>query len=200
MQIGRPVWEEDDDTTQRMIDINVNGVMYGVKEVVPRMLARGRGHVVNIASTAGKAGFPGGATYCGTKHYVVGLSEALRAELRDTPIEVSCVMPVVVKTELASGLQETRGVKHIEPQDVADEIVKALQHARFEVFVPRSVAGITKVMNLLPRSGREAISRAMKADKVLAHVDEGRREAYELRAASSEPGLEPGEPQKQLTP
>ena len=50
--------------------------MFGVKEIVPRMLARGRGHVVNIASTAGKGGFPGGATYCGTKHYVVGLSEA----------------------------------------------------------------------------------------------------------------------------
>jgi NADP-dependent 3-hydroxy acid dehydrogenase YdfG len=200
MQIGHRIWEEDDATTQRMIDINVNGVMYGVKEAVPRMLARGRGHIVNIASTAGKGGFPGGGTYCGTKHYVVGLSEALRAELRDTGIEVSCVMPVVVKTELASGLQETRGVKHIEPRHVADEIVKALQEARFDVFVPRSVAGITKVMNVLPRGGREAVSRALKADKVLAQVDEGRRQAYELRAAHSEPGLEPGEQPKQLTP
>jgi NADP-dependent 3-hydroxy acid dehydrogenase YdfG len=199
MQIGRPIWEEDDATTQRMIDINVNGVMHGVKEVVPRMLERGRGHVVNIASTAGKGGFPGGGTYCGTKHYVVGLSEALRAELRDTGVEVSCVMPVVVKTELAAGLQETRGVKHIEPRDVADEIVSALKEARFDVYVPRSVAAITRVMHVLPRGGREALSRALKADKVLAQVDEGRRRAYELRASRSEPGLEPGEAQKQLT-
>ena len=199
MQVGHRVWEEDDATTQRMIDINVNGVMYGVKEIVPRMLGRGRGHVVNIASTAGKGGFPGGATYCGTKHYVVGLSEALRAELRGTGVDVSCVMPVVVNTELAAGLQETRGVKHIQPQDVADEIVAALKANRFDVFVPRSVAQITRVMNLLPRRGREALSRALKADQVLAEVDAGRRAAYELRAASSVPSLNGASEPKQLT-
>ncbi|HWH96328.1 MAG TPA: SDR family oxidoreductase [Baekduia sp.] len=200
MQVGHKLWDEDDATTQRMIDINVNGVMYGVKEIVPRMLARGRGHVVNIASTAGKGGFPGGATYCGTKHFVVGMSEALRAELRGTGIEVSCVMPVVVDTELASGLIETRGVKHIQPEDVAGAIVSALQEARFDVFVPRSVAGITKVMNLLPRGGRDGLSRALRADQVLAHVDTGKRAAYELRASHSDPVLDAGDGTRQLTP
>ena len=200
MQVGHTLWEEDDATTQRMIDINQNGVMFGIKEIVPRMLARGRGHVVNIASTAGKGGFPGGGTYCGTKHYVVGLSEALRAELRGTGVEVSCVMPVVVNTELASGLTETRGVKTVQPDDVAGEIVSALQDLRFDVFVPRSVAGITKVMNLLPRNGREGLSRALKADQVLMQVDEGKRAAYELRASKSDPALEAGDPTRQLTP
>jgi NADP-dependent 3-hydroxy acid dehydrogenase YdfG len=200
MQVGHTIWEEDDATTQRMIDINVNGVMHGVKEIVPRMLTRGRGHVVNVASTAGKGGFPGGGTYCGTKHYVVGLSEALRAELRGTGIEVSCVMPVVVNTELASGLTETRGVKTVQPEDVAGEIVAALQEARFDVFVPRSVAGITKVMNLLPRGGREGLSRALKADQVLMQIDQGKRAAYELRASQSDPTLEAGDPTRQLTP
>ncbi len=200
MQVGHTIWDEDDATTQRMIDINVNGVMFGVKEVVPRMLSRGRGHVVNIASTAGKGGFPGGGTYCGTKHYVVGMSEALRAELRGTGVEVSCVMPVVVNTELASGLQNTRGVKLIQPEDVANEIVSALKEARFDVFVPRSVASITKVMNLLPRGGREGLSRALKADKVLAELDSGKRAAYELRASHSDPALEAADEAKQLTP
>src|SRR3954453_7342635 len=199
MQVGHTLWEEDDATTLRMIDINVNGVMHGIKEIVPRMLARGRGHVVNIASTAGKGGFPGGATYCGTKHYVVGLSEALRAELHGTGVDVSCVMPVVVNTELASGLQETRGVKHIEASDVADEIVAALQENRFDVFVPRSVAQITRVMNVLPRRGREAVSRALKADQILAQVDEGKRAAYELRASHSDPALDAAPEPKQLT-
>jgi len=200
MQVGHTIWEEDDATTQRMIDINVNGVMHGVKEIVPRFLARGRGHVVNVASTAGKGGFPGGGTYCGTKHYVVGLTEALRAELRGTGVEVSCVMPVVVNTELASGLTETRGVKTVQPDDVAGEIVSALQDLRFDVFVPRSVAGITKVMNLLPRNGREGLSRALKADQVLMQIDEGKRAAYELRASKSDPSLEAGDPTRQLTP
>jgi NADP-dependent 3-hydroxy acid dehydrogenase YdfG len=200
MQVGHTLWEEDDATTQRMIEINVNGVMYGVKEIVPRMLARGRGHVVNIASTAGKGGFPGGGTYCGTKHFVVGMSEALRAELRGTGIEVSCVMPVVVNTELAAGLIETRGVKQVQPEDVAGEIVSALRDARFDVYVPRSVAGITKVMDLLPRSGRERLSRALKADQVLARIDTGKRAAYELRATHSGPALDAGDEAKQLTP
>jgi NADP-dependent 3-hydroxy acid dehydrogenase YdfG len=200
MQVGHHIWEEDDATTQRMIDINVNGVMYGVKEIVPRMLSRGRGHVVNIASSAGKGGFPGGGTYCGTKHYVVGMSEALRAELRGTGIEVSCVMPVVVNTELASGLTETRAVKSVQPEDVANEIVSALKEARFDVFVPRSVGSINKVMNVLPRGGREAVSRALKADQVLMQIDEGKRAAYELRASQSDPALEAGDPTRQLTP
>jgi Short-chain alcohol dehydrogenase of unknown specificity len=82
MQLGSFL-DEDDLTTQRQIDINVNGVLFGVKEVVPRFLSRGSGHLVNIASSAGKSGFPGGATYCGTKHFVVGFSEAAGRAARD---------------------------------------------------------------------------------------------------------------------
>ncbi len=198
MQLGSFL-EEDDATTQRQIDINVNGVLWGMKEVLPRFLARDTGHLVNVASTAGKGGFPGGATYCGTKHFVVGVSEAIRAETKDTAIEVSCVMPVVVKTELAAGLQPTRGVKHIEASDVAAEIVRALHFPKFDVFVPRQVQAITTVMSVLPRRGREAIATALKADKVLAQRDDVTRRAYELRASNSEPGLEPGAETKQLT-
>jgi NAD(P)-dependent dehydrogenase (short-subunit alcohol dehydrogenase family) len=199
MQLGSFL-EEDDLTSRRQIDINVNGVVFGSKEALPRFLSRGTGHLVNIASTAGKAGFPGGATYCGTKHFVVGLSEALRGELRETPIEVSCVMPGIVNTELATGLQQARGVKNVDPEDVADAIADALRFPRFDVFVPRSIGPINQVLGLLPRTGREAFARALKADRVLAQADPAARRAYELRAARSEPGLEPGESSRQLTP
>ena len=199
MQLGSFL-EEDDLTTQRQIDININGVLFGVKEAMPRFLSRNSGHLVNIASSAGKAGFPGGATYCGTKHFVVGFSEAVRQELRETPIEVSCVMPGIVNTELAAGLQQARGVKNINPEDVADAIVEALRHPRFDVFVPKSIGPINQVLGLLPRGGREAFARALKADKVLAGADPNARRAYELRASQSEPGLEPGEKAKELTP
>jgi NADP-dependent 3-hydroxy acid dehydrogenase YdfG len=199
MQLGSFL-EESDATAQRQIDINVSGVLYGMKVVLPRFLARNRGHLVNIASTAGKAGFPGGATYCGTKHFVVGVSEAVRAEVRDTPIEISCVMPGVVNTELAAGLQQARGVKNVNPEDVADGIVDALRRPHFDVYVPKSIGTINKVMGVLPRGGREGIARALKADKVLAQADPNARKGYELRASHSEPGLEEGEQQKQLTP
>src|SRR5436190_246560 len=170
MPIG-PFADEDDATARRMVDINLHGVIYGMKLAIPGMRARRRGHIVNIASQAGKAGLPGGATYCATKHAVVGLSEAVRAELRDTGVEVSVVMPAVVNTELGSGLPETRGVKKLEPEEVANEIVSVLKLPRFDVWVPRSSAAIDAILHLVPRRGREAIGRFLKADKVLAEPD-----------------------------
>jgi NADP-dependent 3-hydroxy acid dehydrogenase YdfG len=197
MPVGSFV-DEDDLTAIRMVDINVHGVLLGMKLALPRFLARGTGHLINIASTAGKAGIPGGATYSGTKHFVVGVSEAVRGELRGTSVEVSCVMPVVVNTELATGLQASRGVKKVEPEDVGAEIVAALEHPRFDVYVPRSMGPVFQMTGALPRTAREAVSRAFKADKVLAGADHNARRGYELRAAHSEPGLEPGDEVKQL--
>jgi NADP-dependent 3-hydroxy acid dehydrogenase YdfG len=190
MPIG-PFAEEDDATAKRMIDINLHGVIYGTKLAIPPMVQRHTGHIVNIASQAGKAGIAGGATYCATKHAVVGLSEAVRAELRGTGVEVSVVMPAVVNTELGSGLPDTPGIKKLEPEDVANEIVSALKLPKFDVWVPRSSAGINKVLQLLPRGGREAFGRLLNVDKVLAEPDKAARVAYEERAARSEPGLEP---------
>jgi NADP-dependent 3-hydroxy acid dehydrogenase YdfG len=190
MPLG-PFVDEDDATAHRMVDINIHGVLYGMKLALPGMTRRNTGHIVNIASQAGKAGFPGAATYCATKHAVVGASEAVRAELRETEIEVSCVMPAVVNTELGSGLVEARGVKVSQPEDVADAIVEALEFPRFDVFVPKVAGAIGRVMAVLPRAGREAVARALKADQVLAGADAQKRKAYEDRAARSKPGLEP---------
>jgi NADP-dependent 3-hydroxy acid dehydrogenase YdfG len=196
MPLGRFV-DEDDLTARRMVDINVHGVMHGMKLAIPRMQRRGSGHIVNLASQAGKGGFPGGATYCGTKHFVVGVSEAVRAELIDTAIEISCVMPAVVNTELGSGLPETR-VKKIEPEEVAEAIVGALERPKFDVWVPRETVAIYKVLQLLPRRGREGVARFLRADKVLADADPAARADYEERAAHSEPALDEdaGEPER----
>jgi NADP-dependent 3-hydroxy acid dehydrogenase YdfG len=192
MPLGKFV-DEDDMTARRLVDINVHGVMFGMKLALPRMQRRNSGHIVNLASQAGKTGFPGGATYCGTKHFVVGVSEAVRAELRGTNIEISCVMPAVVNTELGSGLTETRAIKVLEPEDVANEIVGALERPKFDVFVPRETVAIFKTLQLMPRGVREGIGRFLKADKVLMDTDAGVRAAYEERAAHSEPGLESDE-------
>lgn len=184
MQLGSYL-EEPLGTTRRMIDINVYGVHHGCQIALRRMVPRGRGHVLNMASVAGKMGYAGGASYSATKHYVVGLSESLRSELRGTGVEVSCVMPVVVQTELGSGLPSTRAVKQVTPEDVAAEIVSALKQPRFDVYVPGSVGALTQLSSALPRRGREALIRALKADRVLALADPEARRAYELRASHS---------------
>ena len=197
MQIGSFL-DEDEATAIRQVDINVHGVLHGMKSALPRFTARGTGHIVNIASMAGKTGVPGGTTYSGTKFFVYGASEALRGELRDTAIEISVVMPVPVNTELAAGLQRGRGSTFVEPEDVAAEIVSALEHPRFDVPVPRSIGRLVHVSGVLPRGAREALGRAFKADKILAGADRDARRTYELRASHSDPGLEAGDEAKQL--
>ncbi len=184
MPIG-PFVEETDATAHRMIDINVHGVIYGSKLALERFLPRSRGHLVNIASVAGKAGFPGGATYCASKHAVVGLTEAIRAEVRDTDIWTSVVMPVVVHTELGSGLPETRGFRAVEPEEVAAAIIEALQTGRFDVFVPKSIGGLFRAQALAPRRVMERIARTLKGDQVLMAPDHGARAAYEARMSST---------------
>jgi NAD(P)-dependent dehydrogenase (short-subunit alcohol dehydrogenase family) len=182
-----PFEDESEDSVRRQIDINLVGVITGTQLAIKRLRSRGSGYIVNIASQAGKSGLPGIATYSGTKHAVVGLSEAVRAELRDTGVEVLCVMPTVVNTELTSGVGQ-KWVKPVEAEDVANEIVDAMEVPRFDVFVPRANGVLYKVLAPLPRSWREALGRAMKVDKLMIEVDHGARRAYEERAAKSEPG------------
>jgi NADP-dependent 3-hydroxy acid dehydrogenase YdfG len=184
MPIG-PFIEESDATAHRMVDINLHGVIYGSKLALERFLPRKSGHLVNIASAAGKAGFPGGATYCATKHAVVGLTEAIRAEVYGTGIETSVVMTIVVHTELGSGLPETRGFKAVEPEDVAAAIVAALQTGRFDVFVPKKVGRLFRAQSLFPRRVNEAVARVLKGNEVLMQPDHRARAAYEARMVTT---------------
>ncbi len=190
MPIG-PFVAETDATADRMIDINLKGVIYGSKLALERFLPRNRGHLVNIASVAGKGGYPGGATYCATKHAVVGLSEAIRAEVRQSGIDVSIVMPVGVNTELYAGLQPARGIKTPEPEDVADAIVEALQTGRVDVWVPRMLNGLFRAMNLMPRSAADFMARVFKADRALVNPDHLLRGDYERRTGDPSPSLPP---------
>ncbi len=184
MPVG-PFTQETELIARGLLDINVQGVIIGSKLALERFVPRGRGHLVQIASAAGKFGFPGGATYCATKHAVVGLSETIRQEYRRTGIDVSVVMPVLANTELGTGFPETRGFGVVEPGDIADAIVQALQSGRFDVYVPRRLGGMVRLSALVPRAVAEAISRLLKGDQVLAHPDPAARAAYEDRAAKT---------------
>jgi NAD(P)-dependent dehydrogenase (short-subunit alcohol dehydrogenase family) len=177
-----PLVEESDASVRRQLDINVYGVIVGTQLAIERLRPRAGGHIVNIASQAGKTALPGIATYAATKHAVVGLSEAVRAELRDSGVEISCVMPTVVNTELTAGVGQ-KLIRPVEAEDVANEIVDALELPRFDVFVPRYNATMTRIGFLMPRSWREALARLMKADKLMLEVDHGTRRAYEERAS-----------------
>jgi NAD(P)-dependent dehydrogenase (short-subunit alcohol dehydrogenase family) len=177
--------EESVESVHRQIDINLHGVITGTQLAIERMRPRATGHIVNIASQAGKGALPGIATYSATKHAVVGLTEAVRWELRGSGIKTHCVMPTVVNTELTSGVGQ-RWVKPVEAEDVANEIVDALEVNRYEVWVPKANSLIYKALSLWPRSAREALGRLMKVDKLMTEVDHGARNAYEERVAAGE--------------
>jgi NAD(P)-dependent dehydrogenase (short-subunit alcohol dehydrogenase family) len=179
--------DEDAEATARQIDVNLHGVINGTRLALRRMRPRGRGHIVNVASSAGKISPPGGATYAATKHGVVGLTEAVRAEHRGEGIDFSIVMPGVVRTDMVAGYEMGRGVKDVGPEEVADAIVDALRRPRVNVFVPRNLDVITRFLALLPVRAQDAMLRAFKADRILWEADRSARAAYEARAAASDP-------------
>ena len=185
----QPLEEESDASITRQLEINLHGVIYGTQEAMRRMRPRNAGHIVNVASLAGRAAAPGLATYVATKHGVIGLSEAVRMELRGSGVEVTVVMPGFARTELASGVPDLRGVKRVTPEEIAAATVDALKVPRFDVWVPRRLGPLIAFGAILPRSWREWVSRAMNSDRV-AGTDPRARAAYEARAAESAPAVE----------
>jgi 3-hydroxy acid dehydrogenase/malonic semialdehyde reductase len=118
-------WEE-------MIDTNVKGLLYVSRTVIPGMVARGRGHIINIGSIAGHELYPGGNVYCATKFAVNALSRGLRLDLNGTPLRVSTVDPGLVETEFslvrfhgddARASNVYKGLQALTPDDIAESIV-----------------------------------------------------------------------------
>ncbi|MEQ1564441.1 MAG: SDR family oxidoreductase [Myxococcota bacterium] len=173
--------DQDPRLDDRQIDVNLRGVIHGMRAVLPGMLGRGRGHVVNVASVAGRVGVPYTAVYAATKHAVVGLTEAVRHEYRDRGVWFTYVLPSIVRTELTSGLGRLRYPPPIEPEDVAAAIVGALSSHRVDVFVPRFARLSTVLPSLLPRSVVERVGRWFGVNDVFAHPDTAARTGYQAR-------------------
>ncbi|WP_287128056.1 SDR family oxidoreductase [Candidatus Cyanaurora vandensis] len=117
-------WEE-------MIDTNIKGLLYVTRALVPGMVARGRGHVVNIGSLAGHQTYPGGNVYCATKAAVRVLSEGLKQDLLGTPVRVTTVDPGLVETDFSQvrfrgdeerARQVYQGLTPLTPEDVAQVV------------------------------------------------------------------------------
>jgi NAD(P)-dependent dehydrogenase (short-subunit alcohol dehydrogenase family) len=182
MPIG-PFLDEPDEVARRQFDINVHGVILGMKIVAPRMLGRGSGHIVNVASAAGRMGsLPGEATYVATKHAVVGLSEAVRCELEGTGVGVTTVLPNLANTRLGSGMHAARGMKKLDPAQVADAIVDGLRRRRAEVYVPRSLHPLSVLDLAMPRRLQRAVHRAFGSDAIAQDFDRSGRAAYQETA------------------
>jgi NAD(P)-dependent dehydrogenase (short-subunit alcohol dehydrogenase family) len=176
--------DEDPTMTARILDINLGGVITGSRLVTDRFVARGQGHLVNIASLAGVSGFPGLATYCASKHAVVGFTEALHRELKPHGVGVTAVLPGVVRTELSAGANTpawTESITTVDPEDVAKAIVHAVGSHRPMVTVPRVLGATLKTMSMLPYRARGLAEKATGAATAYTQADPVAREAYNKR-------------------
>lgn len=176
--------DEPDAMSDAQIDVNLRGVILGCKLALPRLLAHGRGHIVNVASMAGRLPVPGLAVYCATKFAVVGLTETLAEEYRDSGVDFTAVLPAKVTTELAAGTERAgRGIPTVSAEDVAAAIVGALDRPVGEVTVPRYLRALAPLQSSTPRPVLRTVRRALGDRRILNELDANARAGYVNRIA-----------------
>jgi NAD(P)-dependent dehydrogenase (short-subunit alcohol dehydrogenase family) len=176
-----PFHAEPDEVTSREIGVNLMGTLNGTRLALQRMLPRDRGHIVNVASGAGRIPLPGSASYSASKHAIVGLTESLRLEYRKTRVRFSLIQPSQVLTAMLAGQAQPRLMAQITPDEVAEAVLRAVRENRFEVWVPGSQAAAAKLAAVLPRRAREALLLAMGIARLTEGTDAGARGAYHER-------------------
>jgi NAD(P)-dependent dehydrogenase (short-subunit alcohol dehydrogenase family) len=185
MPIG-PMLQEPDATAARLMSINVLGVLSGMKLALPAMIARGQGHVVNVASIAGRSPVPGGASYAASKAAIISLTESARVEFAGTGVSFTCVMPSFTATDLIAGTKGTKFISNVEPGDVAAAIADAVARPRADVYVPTAVGVIARTQPLIGRRLRDAINHLIGADRTFLDVDHAARAGYDARIGVAE--------------
>ena len=173
---------EGDAVTQRLLDVNVHGVILGTKLAAQRMLPRRHGHIINIASLGAVVPAPGIATYCATKHAVLGFTDTVRLENRGSGVHFSAVLPTLVNTDMIAGLSGLRGLRNAEPDDVARAVAALIAKPKPRKMVPRSLNAVRLAQKLLPQATFEALSRGLGGDRVFGgEVDAEKRKRYTER-------------------
>ncbi len=126
-----PAHQVDLDDWETMVDTNIKGLMYFTRLVLPGMVARNRGHIINISSTAGAWPYPGGNVYGGTKAFVTQFSRNLRCDLLGTKVRVTCIQPGMAETEFsqvrfkgdqAKATQVYQGTAALTAEDIAETV------------------------------------------------------------------------------
>lgn len=167
----------------RTLDINTVGVMLGTQLAARRMVPRGGGHIINIASVAGRLPTPGLAVYNGSKAAVIEFTEAADAELESTGVRVGTVMPTFARTGLIDGLRTNKLIRSVAPSQVAAEVVGMIVSPRVRVTAPRNLAWVHMTPMMTSRMKR-ATQRWSKLDRMFLDFDEADRADYDKRIGS----------------
>lgn len=184
MPVG-PFLEQTERAIRSSIEVNLYGVITGCQLVLPEMVARRSGHIINIASLAGVIALPGQVVYAGTKFGVVGLTTALADEFAPKGVNVTAVMPPFTNTDLTSGTRSSGATKPVEPEDIAALIIKALDKPKTQISLPDPIRFFAAFTSTLAPRGRRWLNKKMGLHDVFLDLDTGARKAYEERAQSS---------------
>ena len=177
--------QQSDVTTRRVVEVNILGAMYGSRLALNRMLPRGTGHIINIASLAGESYLPGAATYCATKHALKGFTESLRREYRVHGVHLSSVLPTFVNTDMVAGAGKPKLLRNAEPDEIATAVARLIIRPRPHVRVTRTAGFVTASQNYLPRPILEPLMRLLGVDQAfLNDADPEGRRTYEERITS----------------
>src|SRR4051812_45233538 len=180
-----PFHEEPDEVSRRELEVNLLGTIYGTRLAMQRMLPRGRGHIVNVASGVGRVPLPGSAVYSASKHGIVGLTESLRLEYKGSGLRFSLIQPSQVETAMLDGQGRPKLLPLVTPDDVAAAVLRAVGQNRFEVWVPASQGVSAKLGGLLPRPARERVLRLIGVGKIAGDTDAAARQGYHDRMFGS---------------
>ena len=165
--VRKPFAATDIDVIESMMRINYLGAVYGTREVLPSMIARGSGHIVNVSSVAGMIGSLNLAGYCASKFAMNGFSESLYHELAPLGIHVSVVCPGPVRTDFNKAFADvppkSPGSLVVDPEFVSTAIIRAIEQKRFEVVLPRGLALICLFKRLAPGLFRSLAQRAFRS-------------------------------------
>lgn len=162
-----PLVDADAADVRLQLDVNLGAVVTGTRLALHRFRPRGHGHIVNMASSAAMVAAPYGAVYSATKHAVLGLTRALRGELRGSDIHTTVVMPGVVRTSMTTDFAPALGVRVVEPSAVGEAVVEALRSGRPEVYVPREVGLQGRLFAVLPARVADVTKRLARVDRVM---------------------------------
>jgi short-subunit dehydrogenase len=166
------------DVSAKVIEVNYLGVVQSTKIVLPLMVARGRGTILNVASATGAKPIAGAAVYSGSKAAIVGFSDAVRREVRNTGVRICVVLPNFARTPMSVGISAPPALGSVSAEQVSAVALRAIRTGRFESFVPRRLGPVIRFSRLLPTGAQDWLDDRIGTDRIGLGGEPAARAAY----------------------
>jgi short-subunit dehydrogenase len=158
--------DQDLDVSAKVIEVNYVGVVQATKIVLPLMIARRHGTILNIASATGAKPLAGAAVYSGSKAAIIAFSDAVRREVRNTGVRISVVLPNLARTQMSAGITGPKALGSVSAEQVSAVALRAIRTGRFESFVPRRLGPVIRFSRLLPTRVQDWLDDVIGIDRI----------------------------------